>query len=406
MTKVVGRAPRDLALVLAILAAFLIIGMPDGMTGAVWPHMRPSLGAPLGALSLLIAGSAAGFFMGTLSAGPAVRRLGARPLVCVALIVAAGSSASIASSSILALTVGSAFLMGACGGLIDAVVSTIVALSGNTRLMGFMHGTLSAGAALSPIVVAAVTSTSWRGAYLAIGMAQVTSLGLWVVATRPGRTESGISRALANLPSVQQPVTQEARAPRPMSRRVLVGLAAFLSVSGLGMAAGSWGGVYLTGVQELSTTAVGVTLSLYWACLSLSRFAVGLVNRVSPAIWLTGGGILAMTGAALTLLDQPVVAAAGLVMIGAGVGPLFPVLSSQTPARVGREHSGYVIGWQLAAASVGAALMPGLLGVAVSFGGATTIGPGFLACSVLCLALSSAAHRTHVEPRGLPGVER
>ena len=46
------------------------------------------------------------------------------------------------------------------------------------------------------------------------------------------------------------------------------------------------------------------------------------------------------------------------MLIGAGLAPMFPIMISQTPSRVGRQHAPNAIGFQIGFAGTGAAILP------------------------------------------------
>jgi fucose permease len=67
------------------------------------------------------------------------------------------------------------------------------------------------------------------------------------------------------------------------------------------------------------------------------------------------------------------VAAVGLVFTGLGVAPIFPVLMLITPAIVGSDRAHDVVGYELGAATLGAVIVPALIGVLVDVVGTATI---------------------------------
>lgn len=73
-----------------------------------------------------------------------------------------------------------------------------------------------------------------------------------------------------------------------------------------------------------------------------------------------------MTGAALIAVALPfgafAPAVAGFVAVGLGCGPIFPCMLHATPTNFGAEHSGSVIGVQMAFAYCGMTFTPILFG--------------------------------------------
>jgi hypothetical protein len=51
------------------LGSFVVLGLPDGMLGTVWPAMRHSFGEPVGDLGLMLLATTAGSVLGAALAG-------------------------------------------------------------------------------------------------------------------------------------------------------------------------------------------------------------------------------------------------------------------------------------------------------------------------------------------------
>ena len=82
-------------------------------------------------------------------------------------------------------------------------------------------------------------------------------------------------------------------------------------------------------------------------------------------------------GALLVAARLPLEAAfLGLSLMGLGLAPVFPCLMSRTPQRLGTELSRHAIGFQVGAAMIGAAAVPGLLGVIAGMRGLEAVPVG------------------------------
>jgi fucose permease len=77
----------------------------------------------------------------------------------------------------------------------------------------------------------------------------------------------------------------------------------------------------------------------------------------------------------------------GLALIGFSLAPLFPLLISHTPKRLGAAHAPNAIGFQVAAAGLGLSLVPGLAGVLAESLGLEIIGPFLLLASIATFLL-------------------
>ncbi|MEL7207784.1 MAG: MFS transporter, partial [Actinomycetota bacterium] len=135
-------------------------------------------------------------------------------------------------------------------------------------------------------------------------------------------------------------------------------------------------------------------VAAYWAAITVGRLLAGALDeRIGPERLVVVGATAALFGAGLFWWGPELSLGAGgvgLVLVGLGLAPVFPSLVLLTPERVGPERSTAVVGYQLAAASVGAALLPGLVGVLVDGIGLDVVAPTLVAFAVvLCLAIAA-----------------
>jgi hypothetical protein len=102
-----------------------------------------------------------------------------------------------------------------------------------------------------------------------------------------------------------------------------------------------------------------------------SRFGVETLLRASLATVPVGVLVL---GAGL----GPAAGAGGLALLGLALGPIFPLLITTTPDRVGVAHATHAIGFQVAAFYVGTAALPGAAGALIGRLGLDVLGPVLL----------------------------
>ncbi len=62
-------------------------------------------------------------------------------------------------------------------------------------------------------------------------------------------------------------------------------------------------------------------------------------------------------------LQGYIIAAAGFVVIGTGMGPVYPAIQHMAPYNFGKRYSAAVIGLQMASAYVGSTFMPMVFGI-------------------------------------------
>jgi fucose permease len=85
---------------------------------------------------------------------------------------------------------------------------------------------------------------------------------------------------------------------------------------------------------------------------------------------------LALLGVGFLWWNPAGVGFASLPLAGIGFAAIFPTLISLTPARIGRDRSTRMVGYQLAAANLGVAAIPWALGLLAQAYGLAVLGPG------------------------------
>ena len=116
--------------------------------------------------------------------------------------------------------------------------------------------------------------------------------------------------------------------------------------------------------RAIDAKTAGAWVSLYWASLTISRFVGGIIiARLGSLRFLRLNSLLMLVGAALLAADMgALVSLLGLACIGFAIAPFSPMLTADTPGRVGPAHVANAIGLQFTAASLGMALLPWLAG--------------------------------------------
>jgi fucose permease len=245
------------------------------------------------------------------------------------------------------------------------------------------------GAALGPLLMTAVLAAglSWRWGYgilaaavAALALAFARTRGLWCAARAP----------------LAAPETDAAIGVSLRERRVQVNVLLFFLHTGVEGTAGQWAYTVFIESRGMPAVAAGVAASAYWGGLTLGRIVSGAItHRVPPARVLR---VALWTAPAWALLvaagSGPAVDRAALAMLGFTLGPVFPLLIAGTPRRVGAAHVGNAVGFQVAAASLGATAVPALAGVVAHARGLETIFVLVVTCGVLVLAVYEASRRS------------
>lgn len=332
--------------------------------GVAWPSMAGDLRRPLADLSVLIIAHVAGYLAVALATGEMARRIGFGALLALASGLGVVSLGVVAAVPGWGWIIVSMVLLGVSGGAIDAGLNAYVAVAHRSNAMGLLHAGFGVGAVLGPLLVTASLAAGlpWDAAFFATAALQA----IVTVALLTARHELDRDR----------PPTAGPRA-RPSGRRstLVMSLIVFALYAGVEVGAGAWAYSLFTEGRGLGAAAAGVIVSCYWGALTVSRVVLGVVgDKGHPRAVLIGSAVLGAMGLAMVWWDPAAWAGpVGLIVTGLALGPYFPMQMLLTPVRFGTEFVPWMSGYQLAAASLGAALVPGGIGLVVGAAGLESV---------------------------------
>jgi fucose permease len=377
--------------------AFVSLGLPDGLLGVAWPSMRATFGLPLEALGPLLAAFTSGYVVSSFAAGPLLARWNVGGLLAASCVATGVSLCGYAAAGFWGLVVASAGLGGIGAGAIDAGVNAHVASHHGPRMLNWMHAAYGVGAACGPLLMTSVLAGGrpWQVGYAIVAAGQL-ALGATFAASRslwPAETHAGAGELVRE----RKPIVGTLGLASTW-----LGVAAFFAYTGLEAVAGVWAYSVLTETRGLSIERAGVGVSLFWTGLTVGRVLFGLVvDRSSLATWVRGALALVVIGAGLVCAStMPFWAVIGFVLLGLGAGPVFPSLMSDTPRRVGPTHATNAIGFQVAAAALGQASLPTLVGYLARAHGLGIVAPSLLVAAILVTILHETMAASSAE-RGL-----
>jgi fucose permease len=367
------------------LGSFVVLGLPDGILGTVWPSMRATFGAPVGDLGLILLLGTAGSVLVTAFVGTLIKRLGVPALLAAAGLCSTVGVTGYALAPGLGLVLGVSVLSGAAAGMMDAGLNTAVALTGRQRLLNLLHGAYGVGTAIGPLVVtAAILTGSWRSAYLTLTVLDLVIAGSWL---RQRRRDGPVS-APAEQAQTADPESGPQWSRRRYSAVVTVGMAVFFLYTGFEVGAGQWEASFCRGHLNLSTAATGLATFGYWGALTVVRISLALVPRpVAPQTVVRSGSALAVIAAAVIWWQPGATATViAFAVLGGALAGVFPALITLTPVRIGERRAQHVIAWQVGAAAAGAAGVAALIGLLISITSLAVLGPSLTALAVLLVA--------------------
>ncbi|KAA3644824.1 MAG: MFS transporter [Chloroflexi bacterium] len=365
--------------------AFIVLGLYDGILGVVWPSMRDSFGLPLDAVGILLVFGVLGFVLVSFGNGWLAGRFSTINIFLMSAIVRTVGFSIIALSTIWPVVILGGFLISAGAGGIDAGLNTYVARHYRARQMNWLHANFGVGATLGPLLVGGTLALnlSWRWSFAAVVILQIIIIGLLLITY--SSWENDVEEQKDDTGGVKK-VGFGATLRLPL---VWMGVGLFFLTTGTELSAGQWAFPLFTEAREVAEGTASVWVSVYWGSFTLGRFLLGfIVDRLSPKLFMRlslGGVVLG----ALLLWTRPLPYAdfVGLAFAGFALASIFPILIATTPERVGREHAANAIGFQVAAAGLGGALLTGLAGVLADSVGLEVLGPYLVGTSALMVLL-------------------
>lgn len=349
--------------------AFMALGLPDGILGVAWPSIQSDFGLPLDALGILLAAAMTGYILSSFSCGILLERMGIGALLASSTFVASLSLAGYALVPGIATLLFAGFLAGAGGGAVDSALNTYAAFRFRPRTLNLLHAGYSLGTLMGPLAMTAILGAglSWRLGYALVATIQF-ALGCVFAFTRGSwNAAPAVAGAAATAPATYGKTFSQGG--------FWLGALAFFAYAGLEFSVGQWTYTLLMKGREMDPGRAAIWVSVYWGGFLAGRVLAGWLpagDRVRPLLAACAGGMIlgsllvAMGGAGPWTL-------AGLAVLGLAFAPVFPMLIAVTPRRLGASHAANAMGFQVAAATLGQAAIPGLIGVAAQRAGFAAI---------------------------------
>ena len=370
--------------------SFIVTGLNAGLMGVTWPSIRAAFGIPVDAIGTLMLLSTAVALVVSFNSGPMIGKIGLGTLLLGGCII--GGLGFLGTAWSPAWWVMILFGMVATTGsaIINTGLNTYFATNASAGLMNWLHACFGLGATVSPAIMTAVLNrgTSWRWGYVLVALsygALAASFGLTL--KRWPLAEATPVEAAPNTPP-DAPAKVRSRDTLKLPA-VWLSIILFFTFTGMEGSAGQWPYTLFTEARSIDPATAGFWVSVYWASMTVGRIFFGIVvNRVRTVPLVRTCMIGSICGAILIWSNaSDTLSFLGLALIGFSGSPLFPVLTSNTPKRLGPEHALNAIGFQITAVRLGLAAIPALGGLLAQAFGLEIIGPFLFVIAVAMFLL-------------------
>ena len=360
---------RSLALA---FAGFVLIGLGGGAGGVLLPAQIADYHVDKSRIGLLFFAFSAGYVVAGAANGWLLRRFGLRMTVVTGTAVFALSTFAAGLEPLFPVLLLVTVVFGLGSGVIDAALNAYLAgLPRPTARLNLLHAFYGVGALLGPLLAGAILTRglSWGAVYLVFAAGAVplvVAFALWYPRDLP---VDGASPAPAG------PVFGSAvRHPAVL----LCGV--FLTVYvGIEVSLGNWAFSFLVEERGQGALLAAWVTSGYWLGFTFGRFILSALAQrfgVGP-VELTFGclGVVAASTLLTWFVPGTVAAAVGFVLVGAALGPIFPLTIAVLPRLAPGAIVPTAIGLLVVVSVLGAAFFPWLAGTIAQHAGLDSLLP-------------------------------
>lgn len=375
-----------------IYVAFISLGLPDAVLGAVWPVMHNEFNVPLsyaGIVSMIIA---LGTVFSSLKSDALNIKFGTGKITAVSVGMTAVALFGFSVSTQFWQLCLWAIPYGLGAGSVDAALNNYVALHYKSRHMSWLHCFWGVGATLGPYIMGAVLTHGgiWNSGYRIISVIQIVltailffSLPLWKK-TRAASTQENSSEESSGKFSEARPLTLKEIFKISGAKEIFI---CFFCYSAVEQTSGLWAASFLTICKNVQPETAAIFASLFYSGITIGRAASGFITfKLNDSQMIRLGQTIILLGVICVAIPfEKILALAGLVLIGLGCAPIYPSIIHSTPAHFGAEKSQAIIGVQMASAYIGTSFMPPLFGLIANHI-SIALFPAFLGLALILMA--------------------
>ena len=349
-----------ISLLLAVIyLAFISLGLPDSLLGSAWPTMQIYFNVPSSYVGFVSMTIAAMTIISSLFTAKLVYHLTTKWVVIISifLTIIGMFGFSIANSFYLLFIFAVPYGLGA--GAIDASLNSFVANHYSARVMNFLHCFYGVGSIISPNIMGlALRNGHFSDGYRYVSFIQmgillicILSIPLWLKVEK--KEEQETKKEIKIKDAIKIP-------------GVVFALISFFSYCSGEATCFLWTSSFFNQTKDISKEMVASFGSLVFFGLMVSRIIAGFVsNKINDRNLIRIGIIIETIGILLISISSNnyIIAFIGFILIGIGMGPIYPSIQHMAPINFGKEASNTIISMQMASGYLGTTFMPMLFGI-------------------------------------------
>ena len=239
------------------------------MLGVAWPTMAEQMNRSIGDLGILLGVYLACSMVGSLSADRIMQRLGLKPAMVAASVIAVLGALLVAVAPDWSLLLAAIVIRGLGNGVIHVCLNTYAGKTLNNRRLMMVHSAWGAGATLAAMSMTYLVTKDlpwqWNLAWCVVPAVVAISL-------------------YSRLPQVE--LERRQQTALPMRRLDWMAVAAAGTYVAVEASVGNWAFTLMTQGWQSSEVLAGSITSSFWALLTLCRLGLSLLP-VSAGCWLT-----------------------------------------------------------------------------------------------------------------------
>ncbi len=350
------------SLLLAVIyLIFISLGLPDSLLGSGWPVMHKVFNVPSSYAGFVYMSIAFMTIISALLSPKLIKRLHTKWIIISSIFLTVLGLLGFSFCSQYYMLFLFAVPYGLGAGAIDASINHYVANNYSGSVMNFLHCFYGVGAVISPNIMAiALKYAHWNEGYRWTSFVQIgilficlLSLPLWKKTSKA----ASIDEENKELAGIRETIKRPG---------VIFTLIAFFAYCSGEATCFLWTSSYFAGTKTgMSKELIASFGSLIFGGLMLGRIISGSVsNKLGDRLLIRAGIIIELIGITLVALPFPgyIIDAIGFLIIGTGMGPVYPAIQHMAPVNFGKKYSASAIGLQMASAYTGTTFMPMVFG--------------------------------------------